>query len=68
MRERKTLIIHLEHAPELPNDNWCAWIEEGEYAKMLVAADTPGEAVSELGISITVMDKYKKSINPTPSA
>lgn len=55
----KEIVIKLKHDPRLEKDCWVAYIEEGEFAKMLVAADSIGEAVKEMGISIQVMEMYK---------
>lgn len=55
----KTITIQLRNDPALETDSWIAWIDEGEFAKMLVAADSIGEAVKEIGISIEAMQKHR---------
>lgn len=60
----KTITIHLECDERLKENAWTAFIDEGEYKNMLVAASTVGEAVREIGVSIWVLEQYLQSQKP----
>lgn len=57
---KKTITIHFQCVDDLPEDNCCAFITEGEFSPMLVSANSIGEAVIEMGKSIQVAELYKK--------
>jgi hypothetical protein len=56
----KTIIIHLEYFEDL--SKYVAWIEGDEYKGVVLEADSLGECIKELGISLKVLELYRKNI------
>ena len=56
------ITIHFECFDDLPNDNYVAWIEGDDYKGMVVSANSVAECVQEIGISLKVLELYRKNL------
>lgn len=56
------IVIHFQFYDDLPNSNYVAWIEGGKYKGIVVSADSIADCVKEVGISLKVLDLYRKNI------
>jgi len=55
-------MIKFEHYPELPEQQWLAYIDNGSTVKAVSAGDTRKEALDDLLISLGVMYCHENKI------
>lgn len=56
------ITIHFECFDDLPQDNYVAWLEGEDYKGIVVTANSVAECVQEIGISLKVLELYRKNL------